>query len=69
MDPSQDWQTPHLRLAVTWRIRLGAQFFENEEFLYGRRFDLKAQARQWAASETTERERDEWKLMEPTKPQ
>jgi hypothetical protein len=41
--------------------RWEAQFFENEEFFYGRRFDLKALALQWAELELNERRSNGWR--------
>ena len=41
-----------------------AQFFRRGEFLYGRRFDLKAQALQWAELERQTLERDGWQRCE-----
>jgi hypothetical protein len=39
-----------------------AQFFEDGDF-YGRRFDLKAEALQWAELEREERVRDGWRVF------
>jgi hypothetical protein len=39
------------------------QFLDNGEFHFGRRFDLRAQALQWADLERQELERDGWHLV------
>ncbi len=41
-----------------------AQCFRRGTLLYGRRFDLRAQALEWAESERLVLERDGWQLVE-----
>ena len=40
-----------------------AQFYQDGEFLSGRRFDLKARAQRWAEVERGELEKQGWRLM------
>ena len=40
-----------------------AQFYRDGEFSSGRRFDLKAQAVQWAELERVELERNGWRII------
>jgi hypothetical protein len=41
-----------------WRYGVEAQFYQNEEFLYSRRFELWEEAVRWAEVERVELEKD-----------
>jgi hypothetical protein len=43
-----------------------APFFRNGEFFSSRRFDLKAQALEWAAEERQAMEREGWRTVPPS---
>jgi hypothetical protein len=52
--------TAHCELRSHGDYGCEAQTFEDGEFVAGRRFDTRAEALEWAASERAELERDGW---------